>query len=279
MASSATTASLTFGRIAYHPIAGLDTDRPEIRGEGAHLCAKLGEGDLRAASVFGDGDERDPIVSVEKMARVVQGASWEPARLRHGFGGAHRPCLAAELHPGELRPPRPELLRFVDRPLPESVVALLRVHTATPEELREPRDIRAGSEVGVEAPDHFALGGIRIDDHGSARSYGQIAALSRDFVSRDGFRSDEDERHSRNAVRAIGPGVARRALDRDVARLERRLALVDEKGDLAFQHDGVVERVGAVEPEVLVAGVLGAVLGLGLAVDLVEDRISAPSSG
>ena len=88
----------------YHPIAGLDTDRPEMGGEGAHLCAKLGEGDLRAASVLGDGDERHPLVSVEKVARVVQGASWEPARLRHGFGGAHRPCLAAELHPGEFRP-------------------------------------------------------------------------------------------------------------------------------------------------------------------------------
>ena len=73
-------------------------------------------------------------------------------------------------------------------------------------------------------------------------------------------------------VGAVGPRVAGGTLHRHVAGAHGRLTFVDQQGDLAFEDDGVVQRVGAVEPEVLGAAVLGACFGLVVPVELAEDH-------
>jgi hypothetical protein len=52
----------------------------------------------------------------------------------------------------------------------------------------------------------------------------------------------QHEHHPRRDVAAVRPGVVGAALDDDVARRQRHLGVVEDQGDLALEHDPVVDR-------------------------------------
>src|SRR5262252_8647900 len=78
--------------------------------------------------------------------------------------------------------------------------------------------------------------------------YGNISAERVEPLSArgDGLRVDERERDDAGNLAAVDPVVHRAALDEDIARLEVDLvALLELHVDLARDHHGVVDRVGA----------------------------------
>ena len=62
-----------------------------------------------------------------------------------------------------------------------------------------------------------------------------------------------EERHPRDRVGAVLPGMVGAALDHDLAGPEHDFAVVEHEHDLASDHHCVVERAGAVHHRALAA--------------------------
>src|SRR5215469_13625292 len=64
------------------------------------------------------------------------------------------------------------------------------------------------------------------------------------------FAVDKHEGNRARRVRAIAPGMRRTALHGDIACLEQHILVIEHHGDLAFEDDRVIDRLGAMHQRV-----------------------------
>ena len=192
--------------------------------------------------------------------------------MRHGVVGADRPWRPAELDSRKPGKEFPELLGLIHRPLPELVVARTDVDALPAQEGGETPDAGLRAVLRFGLPDHLAVSGMGVDDHALSRAAEASLRRSAIWAAVMGSVPISTKRTRAVRVGAVGPRVAGGALHGHVAGAHGRLTLIDQQGDFALEDDGVVQRVGAVEPEVLRSAVLGTRFGLVMAVELAEDH-------
>src|SRR5215475_13771215 len=71
------------------------------------------------------------------------------------------------------------------------------------------------------------------------------------------FRIDVEERHTRNLVRAVFPGMVGPSLNNNIALRQDHFAVRKDEDDLAFDHYGVIESLGPMHYRTLAALVRG----------------------
>ncbi len=114
------------GQVADDPVAGLDAQLAQSRGDACDLRAQLAPGDLGSLAHLGLVDHRDRsvVAPAEDVLRVGQPRAGEPVGAGHLTAPQHPLVRALRLDLEEVPDRGPEGLDVVDRPLPEIVVAV-----------------------------------------------------------------------------------------------------------------------------------------------------------